>query len=701
MHTMSFARVRGPRTQRPIVLAISLLCGLAACDSPVQPLDVSYTVGGEVSGLAGSGLVLVNNGGDNLAVSADGPVTFASALAKRGGYRVTVLTQPANPAQTCVVSGGRGTVTTANITTVAVACFTAGAASPFVVSSPVPGPSSTVVYVSLPPGAIPYGFAATISDLRTSGSVNAAVVDGGFDPVALPAITGDTLVIAVRATGGAVPTSFLSVVAAATAPMVVRTNPRPHTRDVSLNSIVVVVFSEPLDSATVDTGSVKLRRGTTPVPGTMRFADVAHLRAEFRSDSLLTPQTDYQLVLSHGIRDLNGLALDSAVTVPFTTGTLAPATNLVFASVSVGYSHTCGVTTAAAAYCWGDNFTGALGDGTTVSSTTPVPVAGGLTFATVSAAAFHTCGVTTSGSAYCWGVGGLLGDSLGSLSNTPLPVAGGLTFESVSAGYVHTCGVTTAGAAYCWGEGYHGELGDGTTNGSATAVPVAGRLTFAAVSAGGSHTCGVTTTGVAYCWGMNTMGELGTGSSEQCQNGGSHACSTMPVAVAGGLSFKTVIAAGLHSCGVTTNDAPYCWGDNLRGVLGTGTNSGPEQCDDVVGVEVEWAPPVIPCSRVPVAVAGELKLTSLTTGGTDWYACGLTPTGATYCWGTSPNGDLTPAPVGVAGEFTFATLSNGLSSTCGVTTAGGAYCWGANSHGELGDGTTVPSSVPVKVAGQP
>ena len=278
---------------------------------------------------------------------ADGPVTFASALVNGAGYRVTVLTQPTSPAQTCVVSGGSGTVT-ADVTTVAVACFMAGAASPFLVSSPVPGPWATAVYVSLPPGAVPSGSTATISDLRTGGSVDASVVDGGFDPVALTAIEGDTLVIVIRPTGGAGTTSFLSVVAAGTAPSVVRTSPPARQRDVSPNSAVVIVFSEPLDPATVDARSVELRRGTTPVPGTVQFVDVAHLRAEFRSDEFLAPQTDYQLVLSRGIhdvtgvsrgvRDVNGVALDSEVTIPFTTGTMAPATNLVFASVSVGYT---------------------------------------------------------------------------------------------------------------------------------------------------------------------------------------------------------------------------------------------------------------------------------------------------------------------------------------------------------------------------
>jgi len=60
---------------------------------------VFYTVGGNVTGLTGSGLVLQNNGGDNLAVTADGPFTFATAIAAGAPYSVTVQTQPSG--QTC------------------------------------------------------------------------------------------------------------------------------------------------------------------------------------------------------------------------------------------------------------------------------------------------------------------------------------------------------------------------------------------------------------------------------------------------------------------------------------------------------------------------------------------------------------------------------------------------------------------------
>lgn len=600
----------------------------------------------------------------------------------------------------------------------------APSAGAFIVSSPVPDPSaspsgtvgsrfvpftlpSSVVYVSLPPGAIPQGVTANIRDLRTGSNVTAAMVDGGFDPVPLPAVAGDTLAIVVQTIGGTGPSSFLTLVSVTMRPTVVRTSPPSHKRDVPLNAVVVIVFSAPIDEATLTGASVQLHQGTTLVPGQVAFADAAHLRAEFHPDDLLAAETDYELLLTTAITDLNGEALESPVTVPFTTGTTTPPTNLVFASVSVGYSHACGVTTAGAAYCWGDNSSGALGDGTfNTSALSPVAVAGGLTFATVSASAFYTCGVTTSGAAYCWGTGGVLGDTVGTNNFTPLPVAGGLTFSSVSAGITHACGVTTAGAAYCWGAGYHGELGDGTANShSSTPVPVAGGLTFAAVSARGSHTCGVTTTGVAYCWGMNSMGELGIGTStgpEQCENGGSFACSTLPVAVAGGLTFNTVTTGGFHSCGVTTSGAPYCWGDNQFDLLGSGTNpTGPEQCVDTAGIK-NWGPSVIPCSLVPMKVAGGLSLASLSTGAQDWFACGLTSTGVASCWGGDRGIGAIPtsAPLAVGG-LSFGTLSAGLSSTCGVTPAGVAYCWGSGGRGQLGNGTTADSSVPVKVAGQP
>ena len=592
-----------------------------------------------------------------------------------------------------------------------------------VVSAPVPasaalrsaappefaGPSgATLVYVSLAPGSVPSALQATITNQATGLVVTTVVVDGGFDPVAIAGSIGDTLALEITRHAAAAVRAG-EVVGGSRPPVVVRTSPPRGGHDVPLNCVVVVVFSEPLDSTSVNVQTIALWRDTTRIAGSVGFADSLHLRVEFHPDTLLVSQTDYHLGLSTSIRDLNGLALDSAVTVPFTTGTAPPPTgNLVFTMVSVGDRHACGVTNTGAAYCWGDNSSSQLGDRSSVDlSTTPVPVAGGLTFASVSAGYFDTCGVTTSGAAYCWGVGAL-GDTGEGFS--PYPVAGGLTFASVSAGYVHTCGVTTTGAAYCWGQGYFGELGDGDTTGSATPVPVAGGLTFRVVSAGGNHSCGVTTTGTAYCWGLNSLGELGAGMStgpEQCWYGDtSSVCSRTPIPVAGGLTFATVSAGQDGTCGVTTSGAVYCWGDDRFGLLGT-TDS--EQCDTPPTWLPGADPGTVPCSHAPVAVPDGLTLASVSVSAADQGACGLTPAGKAYCWGVTGNlvGGLL-SPVAVPGQLSFATLSTGpIAYACGVTIAGVAYCWGVNQYGQLGNGTTAEDSyvqgsyVPVKVAGQP
>jgi hypothetical protein len=84
----------------------------------------TYTIGGTVTGLAGTGLVLQNNAGDDVAVASDGTFTFATSIASGARYAVTVQTQPSNPAQTCVVTGDQGTVGGANVTSVAVNCTT-------------------------------------------------------------------------------------------------------------------------------------------------------------------------------------------------------------------------------------------------------------------------------------------------------------------------------------------------------------------------------------------------------------------------------------------------------------------------------------------------------------------------------------------------------------------------------------------------
>lgn len=256
------------------------------------------------------------------------------------------------------------------------------------------------------------------------------------------------------------------------------------------------------------------------------------------------------------------------------TTTTAPVPHLVrggivFAEVSGGFT-SCGITLLGAPYCWGDNQQGELGNGDSVvraPQLTPVRVADSLSFASISTAILHTCGVTTAGDAYCWGLNaaGQLGSGTPALNQfTPGLVAGGHAFVTVSVGHEHTCGVTTSGSAYCWGRNNHGQLGVGDTLDRVTPVLVNGSLTFRVVRTGNEASCGVTVGGAAFCWGWNASGGLGDGTTFDRYN---------PSPVEGPTVFTDISVGDSFACGVTQARTAYCWGANTYGQLGNGSTT--------------------------------------------------------------------------------------------------------------------------------
>lgn len=371
--------------------------------------------------------------------------------------------------------------------------------------------------------------------------------------------------------------------------------------------------------------------------------------------------------------------LTGATSTPFNVTSLTTGS---FASVSAGSNSTCGVATSGVGYCWGNNSIGQLGNGATANSTTPFKVAGGITFSSVSAGSLqnYACGLATTGAAYCWGYNdyGQLGRGNLTNSTTPVAVTGNLTFTALSAGGGgQACGLVAGGAAYCWGWNGSGQLGSPAGAFSTTPAPVSGGLSFKAISAGqNGTTCGVTIGGSAYCWGNNVDGEIGNGTTTN---------SGTPVAVSGGLSFKSISAGFASTCGLTPAGAAYCWGDNTYGELGNGTTTN---------------------SLTPVAVGGGFTFSVISAG--DAFACGVTTAGAAYCWGYNGLGQLgigstkrSSSPVALPGGMSFASISAGYASACAVTPGGAAYCWGDNTSGQLGNRSTIQALWPELVATPP
>jgi 6-phosphogluconolactonase (cycloisomerase 2 family) len=186
------------------VLLIAGVLGACGGGSTPTPTAPTYTIGGAVGGLAGTGLVLQDNGGDDLAIPSSGAFTFATRLASGAAYGVTVRTPPSNPSQTCTVTGGAGTVASANITGVTVTCTT----NTYAVGGTVSGLAGTGLVLqvnggddlAVTSGAFTFaarvasgaGYAVTVKTQPSSPS-QACTVTGGAGTVGGADVTGVTV----------------------------------------------------------------------------------------------------------------------------------------------------------------------------------------------------------------------------------------------------------------------------------------------------------------------------------------------------------------------------------------------------------------------------------------------------------------------------------------------------------------------------
>ena len=248
--------------------------------------------------------------------------------------------------------------------------------------------------------------------------------------------------------------------------------------------------------------------------------------------------------------------------------------------ISAGFLHSCALTVAGAAECWGSNDDNEAG-----SHTGP--------YTQITTSLNHTCALTPAGAVECWG-----NNTYGQLD------APAGTYVQVSAGYFFTCALTSTGDAECWGFNNFGQATNQTGP-------------FTQVSTGNGHACALTAAGDIECWGLNGSGQADnhTGPYAQVNAGEFITCALTPTGdvecwgyndegAAGNHTgpYTEVSAGGHHSCALTATGAAECWGSNVQ-----------DQAGDHTG-----------------------PYTQITTGA--FHTCALTPAGAAECWGYNTSG---------------------------------------------------------------
>jgi alpha-tubulin suppressor-like RCC1 family protein len=236
--------------------------------------------------------------------------------------------------------------------------------------------------------------------------------------------------------------------------------------------------------------------------------------------------------------------------------------------VSAGNGYTCATSNIGGKVrCWGFNGSGQLGNGTNTNSLVPVDVVG-INATKISANLDHTCALSQGSDTHvrCWGNNyfGQLGD--GTTSDSYVPVDTGFDAFDLSVGISHTCAYNGFGVK-CWGDNSLGQLGDGTTTNSSIPTSTTINGTIRGISVGVDHTCTIlgpiATQHQVKCWGNNNVGQLGDGTTTN---------SSIPINVNSlTAEFVSVSSGVYHTCVVDSNGAVKCWGRNNYGQLGNGT----------------------------------------------------------------------------------------------------------------------------------
>jgi alpha-tubulin suppressor-like RCC1 family protein len=577
-----------------------------------------------------------------------------------------------------------------------------------------------VAYISLEPQTAPAGATAVITNVRTGVNVTTPMVDGGIDPVPVPAAAGDSITITVKTTGGITIQTLANVVLKRRPPTIVRTSPGRGKTGVPLNKNIEIIFTEPVAQSSLS-GSVQLVHAGAQVAGTAEILQGVTAAVVFKPTQQLEPNTDYELVVTKGVRDQDGDALDSAETVPFKTGT-----------TTEGPVATLTITPNSTDVRVGDQFQlVVVAEDANGTLLTGRPISWRYTDSTV--AAVTNTGLVTArgeGSAFVLAeIDGFFVATSIRVSNALRPVASvTVSFDSAN---IAPGGVLRV---------------------AAIARDADGNLLLHRLATWSSSSPNVATVA-----GAPQPQPLETNVSRALLNGLfitplalyradvsglNNGVSRIVATIEGHSDTIVVTVANLPPIvGLTlSNDTTTLLLRQTTQLVASSVNSAGGR-EVVPATDVQWEssnPAVASIDDSGLVTAGEAGTATITSRWSKYSAttrvtvielafqavsagrthtCALTTGGNAFCWGANDFGQagrsgivdygslgapariFYPTPIPVTEGLTFSAITAGGFHSCGLTVAGAAYCWGFNGYGALGSGNYDDSWRPVAVTG--
>ena len=469
-------------------------------------------------------------------------------------------------------------------------------------------------------------------------------------------------------------------------------------------------------------GQVSGSPATSPVPVSLGTS-VTQVAAGISDYGLALTSTGQVLAWGNNFAGQLG---DGTTTSSDTPGRVDLPAGVQVTQIAAGGATGYALTSAGAIYAWGYGANGVLGDGSTGNADTPVLVKlpSGTTVTQIASNGSFALALTSAGKVLAWGgdSSGQLGDGTTSTTGSDIPVPVSLPSRAkvsrIAAGGQFGLAVTSSGTVVAWGDDVWGELGDGTTSTTGSDVPVAvslpAKTTITDVAAGQDHALALPVpvpevTAVSPVDGLPGGGgrltisgsgfddvtavRFGTARSSSFTVVSENEITTAIPPGNGPVDVKVTNTAGTSSASAADlytyldKGSVLEWGDNEYGQLGDGGN----------------ANTTVP---VPVRLPAGTVVKATARGGYTAYA--LTSSGTVYAWGYGAYGELgdgsdTASALPVKVSFPAGTVITAIAasedSAYALTSSGKVLAWGYGNDGELGDGTTSSSSdIPVPVS---